>query len=143
MSFDAPTGLAIAVFINLVLFLSQTAVCEVNPTNCPEFYQYQGSALQKFDSGNYTLDQDFSGQLPTGQTSPSPDSGGNIFTDPFGTLKNWLLSTTGGQYVLLFLTAFPNAIEATGLPAEITFGLSTVWYAFAFLTVILVLFGRN
>lgn len=143
MGFDTTTGLAIALMINVVLFLSQTAVCEVNPSSCPLFYQYEGSDLQTFDQGNQTLDVDYAGQLPTGQTSPSPDSGGNIFTDPFGTLKNWLLSISGGEYVVLFITAFPNALASVNLPQEISFALGALWYGYAFVSVILVLFGRN
>lgn len=137
-------ALAFILALNLFLFLGQYGVDQVaasEGTSGPVFFTYDGSLISSYDAGNYTLDEDVSGKLPTSQGSIEPESG-NLFTDTFATVKNWFLESTGLGYLLGFVNALPNALKAFGLPAPIAFGIGFFWHALTFFLIVAFIKGN-
>lgn len=133
--------------INVMLFLGQIAVIEVN-ADAPVFHTCKGSLLGSFESSNCTTgeyvldDTNPTDRLASGETSVSPETG-NIFTDSFTALKNWFLDSTGLSYVVQILSAPYNFLKALQLPQAFVFAVGTLWYGVTLLLIILVLIGRD
>lgn len=114
--------------LNLMFFFAQTAVEKINPNTHTSFYNYDSSMISAYDLGNYTLDEDIESDLPSGSSSVTVESG-SVFTDTFATIKNWMLETTGLNYVYNIANGVPNFLKIIGLPAEIVFGLGALWHS--------------
>ena len=95
-----------------------------------DFFDYEGSHIQRFDEGNYTLNEDIASQLPSGTGEAGTDSDtGNIFTDTFRAIRGWLLDLPGVKHILGVANALPNFVKLL-LPAEyaaISFGIGYLW----------------
>lgn len=100
------------------------------------FFNYEGSHIRQFDTtGNYTLDEDISGQLPAGSGAVDIGEGVSFFTDPFAVIKNWVLDFTGAKYVIGVANAFPNFLKLIfrGSLSPIAFAIGYLWnIAFVF-----------
>jgi len=128
--------LAISVILVMLMFVvdqAQTNLAEDNAISSQtKLFNYDGSHIAQFDTGNYTLDEDIANQLPTGTGDANVDEAtGNVFTDTYKTIKNWLLETTGLKYVISVLNALPNFIKLI-FPADYTsvaFALGYLWNA--------------
>lgn len=141
-------SLTIVMGINVMMFLGQVAVLELNPA-APVFFNFKGSMLGEFDvnkgntAGNYSLDDsDPASRIPSATASVNPSSG-NIFTDMFASIKNWLLQSTGVNYLLAILSAPYNFLKSIGLPNAFTFAVGTLWYAVSLLLLVLFVTGRD
>jgi len=128
------SALTIVLAINLMLWFGQIAILEINP-DASNFFNPEGTLIDKFDAGNYTLDDDTINQLPSGESSVSVTTG-NIFTDAWTGIKNWFLDSTGISYLLNVLSAPMSFLKAIGLPPEFSFGLGAMWYIICFLLLI-------
>lgn len=128
------------IVLNMYIFLAQASVLHVNPASSTVFFNYEGSAIQGYDTGNYTLEDDPVNRLPGQQASVSPTTG-NIFTDTWTATKNWFLQTTGIVYLKAIATAVPNFLKAMGLPPEMAFALGYLWYAFSLTIVVMFIKG--
>ena len=128
--------LAISVALVMLMFVvdqAQTNLAEdYGIESQTKLFNYNGSHIQSFDKGDYTLDEDIASQLPSGTGDADVDEEtGNIFTDTFKTIKNWLLETTGLKYVISVLNALPNFVKLI-FPAEyasVAFALGYLWNA--------------
>lgn len=104
---------------------------ELGLTSATDIFTYEGSNIEKYDStGNFTLDQDVSKLLPSGEGSLSVDENtGNIFTDTFQVIKNWLLETTGFNLILDLVNALPNLLKLifAGKYSVFAFGIGYFW----------------
>lgn len=137
-------AIAIMIVLDVLMFLSQTAITNValaEGVTGPQFYNYENSVLHQYDEGNYTLTQNVSGQLPTGQGAVLPDTG-NFFTDLFSSIKNWFLDLPGVRYVVGVVSAVPNTLKLMGLPPELSFALGAIWHVITFVLLIAWMFGR-
>lgn len=130
-------ALVIIMSINVILFISQVSILQINPTGA-NFYDCQGSLMSSFDvnkckdRGNVSLDQSLAqSNLPSGNPSVDATSG-NVFTDLFNTIKNWVLEDLGVKYLLDMVSAPAHFLNMMGLPQPISFALSTLWYAVTF-----------
>jgi hypothetical protein len=136
------TALVIVMSINVILFLGQIAALEVNPEG-NQFFNYSGSMLSRYDSGDYVLnDTDVNTQLPGLVSGVDPEQG-NFWTDPIGTLKSWLLESTGISYLWGIVTAPANFLKALGLPAAFSFSLGALWYALTLFLIVSWIMGRD
>ena len=109
-------------------------------------YNYEGSHIQAFDKGNYTLDEDIANNLPTGSgTADVDENSGNIFTDTFKTIKNWLLETTGAKVVLDALNTVPNFLKRifSGDFGVFAFAIGYLWQVSVIFAVVFWLKGGN
>jgi len=142
------TAVLTVMSINVMMFLGQVAVLELNP-DANVFFHLKGSMLGEFETnkgnipGNYTLDDsDPASRLPSATASVNPTDG-NIFTDIFASVKNWLLQSTGVSYLLAVLSAPYNFLKALQLPDAFTFAVGTLWYIGGLVLLILFITGRD
>ena len=94
------------------------------------FANYDNSQMSEFDNGNYTLDDDLLNNLPTGAGTADVDAdSGNVFTDTFKTIKNWLYETSGAKFIMNKLKIIPNFLKFLfpGDLAAIGFGIGVLW----------------
>lgn len=135
--------------INAMLFLGQIAVIEINAeatvfTNCP------GSLYGSYEANNCTNISRFmlantnpAGRLPSAESSISVETG-NIFTDSFTGLRNWISTVGAGLSILGDLLSAPYVfLTALHLPAAFVGVVGTLWYAFSLFLVVAWLFGRS
>lgn len=135
------TALLIVMAVNVMLFLGQIAVLEINPEG-NKFFNYSDSMLSSYDSGDYVInDTDVNSQLPGLVTGVDPEQG-SFWTDPIGTLKSWLLQSTGIGYLWSIVTAPANFLKALGLPAAFSFSIGALWYALTLFLIISWVMGR-
>lgn len=128
-----------------LLFLTQVSVDKLTTQYgevAPELYNYEGSTLAQFDAGNYTVVENVSDALPQGEGQVEADSG-NIFTDTFITIRNWVSETTGFKYLGMIVGAVPNFLESLGLPKEVSFMLGALFNSVAMLILIAFILGRT
>lgn len=126
--------------IDAFLLMGQYGAQQLNPSGT-HFMNYQGSISSTYDKGNYTLNGDVGAQLPTGSSSISPTTG-NIFTDAFTTLKSWILSIPGVNFVIAAANAIPNWLSALGLDPVFAYFISAIWHAYAIWLLVEFFVGR-
>lgn len=122
-------ALVFVVALNMLFFLGQGAVNDINPSGT-QFFNYENSFISEFDSGDYVLDEDF--ELPTTQQPQPSGIGGtvqNFFTDVFTSIKNWFLGATGIGYLIAIFNAVPNFLASIGLPQQVVFAIGFFWHA--------------
>ena len=135
-------ALMFVLMVNVLLMISQSSVdniAEVESVDTVTFFSYSQSILKEVDSGNMTVSSDVN--LGSSGGSITVDSG-NIFTDTFSALKNWLLDTTGFNYLKGIVTAFPNFLQMIGLPNDISYALGALWHIFTLFLIISWIGGR-
>jgi len=143
---NTQTALVFVVFLNLLMWLSQVAMIDINPTST-QFYNCNGTIFKEFDknkcSGTPILDDSgYASSLPYADEDISPETG-NIFTDMFSSIKSWFAEATGLSYVGSILKAPVNFLNMMHLPSEISFGLGTLWYILSLFVVISYFWGRE
>lgn len=143
---DVVKALVIVLSINVLFFLGQFAMNDINPTGT-KFYDCEGNIMSEFELSNckgayFEVDQSYGlGNLPTAESGVSPETG-NIFTDIFTTAKNWLLQKSGLGYILSILGAPVTFLSSIGLPNAFVFAIGTLWYAITFFLIIAWLLGK-
>ncbi len=141
------TAFVIVLFVNVMLFLGQITILELNPDGTV-FYSCEGGILGEFEKNDCTgetleLDDSRSASiLPTGEGSISPTTG-NVFTDIFGAAKDWITTTTGLKYLATVLSAPYNFLQAAKLPQAFVFAVGTLWYALTLFLLIAFILGRD
>lgn len=137
-------GLAIMIFLQAFLFLSQTAVTNlamISGEQAPSFFEGNNSFIGSFNNGGYTISENVTEGLPSGGYNVQP-SGGNFFVDIFLTIKNWLLDNKGLRYFVAYVNAPANFFKSLLVPPEVSFALGFLWNAFSWFLFILFLRGN-
>jgi hypothetical protein len=135
---ELTTFLVLSISLTFVMFVFQTSIdnigLEVGLDNTANIgFNYEESSIRDFDStGNYDLNTDIAGavqSLPTENNKADVDEGGNIFTDTFRSVRNWLLDITGIKYVINILQVWPNFFTGmfTGDYKPIGFAIGWFW----------------
>ena len=96
--------------------------------------------IGEYNAGNYTLDENVAGELPTTQVAVAPSdlNPNGFFTDIWQSLSSWFTDTSVGRgitYLLNIVNAFPHFLSVIGTPQEIVFAIGFFWHA---LTVFLI-----
>lgn len=107
-------------------------------------YVYNGSIIDQYDTGDYTLNPNSTELLPEGQASVIDSTSDSFFVDTFASIKSWFESTTIGKgvsYLNSFLFAFPNALKSTTMPVELIFGISALWYSIIVFLIVMMFRG--
>jgi hypothetical protein len=134
-------ALAIILAIDMMFFLGQAAILNINPDAPTSIFTKSDSLIKSFDIGdNYTLNEDVVSELPSSINTVST-SGGNIFTDTWNAVKNWFLESTGIKFLLDIVNALPNFIKACGAPIEVSFAIGAFWHILTLFLVISYLKG--
>lgn len=119
-------ALAIMLGINVFLFLGNYAVADISGQSSG-LINYENDMIGQFDAGNYTLNEDVTSKLPSGEGSISPETG-NFFTDTFSAIKNWFVETTGLNYLLGIVNAVPNFLKRF-LDPVLAYAIGFFWHA--------------
>lgn len=140
------TALSFVMILNVLMWFGQLSMIELNPDSTV-YYHCEGTLLENFDKNNCVgtpeLDEsDLGSVLPSAEENISPETG-NIFTDMFSSIKDWFSDITGLKYLYSILKAPYNILKAMHLPAEIAFGLGSIWYAVTLFLVIAFFWGRD
>jgi hypothetical protein len=140
------TALIFVLTVNVLMFLTQAAILDVNPTGTA-FYSMEGSILEEFDAptedGEHILDtNDIHSNLPESESSISPTTG-NIFTDTFTSIKNWFGDAIGLSYLYSIISAPYNLLKSMQLPNDFVYAVGTLWYAVTLFLVVAFALGRN
>lgn len=132
---DFSGALGVVLAINLVLFMAQISVGQINP-EVTDIYNCQGNIYGDFnnaDCTNYKLDTEKATDGSNFPENPTViDSALNYFTDVFNAVKTWFLDSLGAKYVINVLKAPYNFLSLTGLPQEFVFILGSFWYMLTF-----------
>lgn len=135
------TALIIVMAINVIMFLTQAAMLDINSEG-NQFFNYSGSMLSNYGGEDQVLnDTNVNNQLPDLVQGVSPDSG-SFFTDPIGSIQAWLLDSTGIGYLWSIVTAPANFLKALGLPGAFSFSIGALWYALTLFLIISWVMGR-
>lgn len=122
---------AVLIMCMFMIDISMTNVAEDEGlTSATDIFDYEGSHIQKFDAGNFTLSEDTAGSLPSGGAGLSVEEDtGNVFTDTFSTYRDWILGIPGAKYVLGLVNALPNLLKFIfiGDYAVFAFALGYLW----------------
>lgn len=134
------------IVLNVFMFLGQVAVLELNE-DAGMYFTNEGTLLDNFDSnsgeGEPVLDTGGTiDSLPSGAESVSPTTG-NVFTDTFSSIKDWMLKSTGLAYLFSILAAPYNILKSMNLPNNFVYAMGTLWYAITFILVLAFIFGRD
>lgn len=140
---DLTNALMIVLSINVMLWLGQVAVLEINPSGT-QFSSCNGTLLASFDAYNCTGPSQVLDEASITSDLPKASAGsggvaagiGAFFTDLWATLTNWIGDTLGLKYVWSILTAPTNFLKVIGVPPEIAFGLGALWYGVTFFLLI-------
>lgn len=135
-------ALIFVLMVNVLLVTAQTSVdniAEGEGIASTTFFTYDGSILSQVDAGNWTVTGNVS--LGEGGGQVEVDSG-NIFTDTYNALKNWVQDATGFNYAKGMVTAMPNFLKIIGLPQEIAFSLGALWHILTLFLVVSWIGGR-
>jgi hypothetical protein len=139
---NAKTMLLVVLVIDVILFISQTAVYDINPDG-PEYFHVNGSLLANAKDGDAlkvrTVDAE---TLPSGTASVDTEST-NEFTDLFNSVKKWFTELPGVSHLLGIVNAVPNALDGSGLPQELSFSIGALWYILTVFLIISYMWGRE
>jgi len=140
-------ALSFVLFMNLLMFLGQASVIELNLNEQNNtFYNYEGNIMYEFDSNknqsNPILNQSYYNEMP-GSGSGIEISEGNIFTDTFISIKNWIARKTGLVYLKQIVSAPYNLLSSMHLPQTLTYAIGTVWYAITIFLIVSFIWGRE
>lgn len=132
---DLTITLIIILSVDLIMFLGQGAMTDMNPTGT-QFHDYSGSMLEHYDS-EHTIN--FTNMLPDAQQSVGIE--GDSFTDTFLTAKSWVTSVANGIFV--FFTAPVDILVNIGTPGAIVSILKAFWVGITLFLVGAFLLGRT
>ena len=142
------TALMVVLTLNVLMFMTQASMINIAETSTPNIFNCQGSMMGVYSENCSNADtaildnSDVPALFPGTADATSPTTG-NIFTDVFTSIKNWMLDTLGLKYVYNILSAPYNILKITGLPNEITFALSVFWYGLTAFLIIAFLWWRD
>lgn len=133
--------------VNVLMFLGQIAVYNLNPESAPNYYSNKGTVLENFDKnrgiGEPVLDTDNAiNELPSGEGSVSPTTG-NFFTDTFSSIGSWFKQKTGLAYLFGIISAPYNMLKSMNLPNPYCYAIGTLWYGLTLFFVIAFFWGRD
>lgn len=143
--FDIKGALAFILAVNVLFFIVQVSVLKINPDG-PVFFNENENMIGSYNAGNYTLDENYAGELPTTEIAVSPDTaeGSGFFTDIWQSLNSWFTDTTIGKgvtYIWNIVNAFPHFLSVIGAPKEIVFALGFFWHALTVFLLVIFLKG--
>lgn len=136
------TALIIVLSINVMLYASQNAICEMEyggdcPADATRFYTGEGGIIEHKDINNTNVYDD----LPKSGGSVQGDSG-NIFTDVTGTILSWLGKIPGFDTIIATARTPYLFLKAMGLPPGWANAIGTFWYLVTLGLLFLVITGR-
>jgi len=124
-------ALGFILVINMLFFLMNTGVAEINPSGV-DYFNETNNILNDFSADN----ENISSYIPTASSQVDTDSG-NIFTDLFSTLGKW----SGLTYLFKIVNALPNFLKAVGLPSAVVWAIGSFWHGMTIFLLVTFLAG--
>jgi hypothetical protein len=136
------TALLFVLMLNVFFFLAQTSITKINP-EASEFFTYENSWISSKDKGNFTLNENLDGAIPSSQSSIGVDTG-NVFTDTWRTISTWLKDTIPGYRFMEQVVNGPAFfLKGAGIAPEISMALGWIWHMFTVLLFIAFIRGTS
>lgn len=133
--------------INIVLWLTQASMVEINPSTSVSFFNVSNSPASMYiDDEGELVNRSVNETLPTevrGESGGITTTLTSFFTDPISTIKNFFLKTLGFEYILNILRAPYDFLKSAGVPREIALAVAVLWYSFTALLLTLLIIGRD
>ena len=142
------TAVIIVVMLNVFMFLTQASLVGIKETDATNVYNCDGTMLGIYSddcqNGDMALinNTNIPSLFPGSSQATSPTTG-NIFTDVFSSIKNWMLDTLGLRYVFAILSAPYSMLSLMNLPHEFVFALGSLWYIISAFLIIAFLWWRD
>jgi hypothetical protein len=145
----ALAGIIFIVILNILFFLVGQTLVGVGLTN--NVYTYDGSVMSKFNNGdqtNYSMRAYNETDLPT-ETKTVDPSTGNIFTDVWSTISNWVKGgltaivnlIPGHEFIIAMFAGLHIFLVAINIPSAVVFAIDFLWYAFTLFMIVLFIRG--
>jgi len=138
------TALVFVLALNVLMFLAQASTMRLNPNTYTEFWTNDDSMIDHFDKdGTLVLDTEAAlADLPEGKNEVNPDTG-ELFTDTFTSIKQWIAEKTGLNYLYTIIAAPYSLLVMMNLPPEICLAFGVLWYAVTFFLIVAFFLGRD
>jgi len=142
-------ALLFILILNVLFFLAGQTLAGIGLSN--NIYAYEGSVMSKFNDGdttNYQFRSYNENDLPTETRTVDPSTG-NIFTDVWSTLSNWVKGGVsaiiglipGHEFIIAMFAGVHIFLSALNLPSAIIFAIDYLWYALTLFLIVLFIRG--
>ncbi|HHE36488.1 MAG TPA: hypothetical protein ENL16_01585 [Candidatus Woesearchaeota archaeon] len=132
--------------INIILWLTQMSIMEINP-GAPSFFNVSNSPATNYITNGELTNRSVADSLP--EEVKGTEGGGvttsltSFFSDPISTIKNFFLKTLGLEQVGNVLKAPYDFMKSVGIPQQIALMIAVLWYSFNIILLALVIVGRD
>lgn len=136
-------ALVFVMFVNVLLFLNQATVNELNPSGALVYWHDNGTLLEEFKDKDLLSTDTARTYLPSSGADVEATTG-NFFTDIFDSVKGWWQSLGKGvTYFMNILTAPYNLLKSLNLPPTFVYAIGTLWYGITLFLLISFIWGRE
>jgi len=125
--------LIFVVFVNVIMFVHQTAVTEIDGSGTV-FYNKENTFLEN-QNINQIDTQNTINDLPSGESTVSPTTG-NFYTDIFTSIKSWFSQLDKLKYIYTMLATPYLELNRLGLPGAFVFAIGTLWYTITLFAIV-------
>ena len=141
---NVTTALIFVLVLNLLMAVSAIAMTQLwsedNVDAPPTFCSNQGDLFYK-NSANIVNNSNIENIIPGASETTSPTTG-NIFTDVFSSIRNWLLGQPGLNYLYIIVSSPACALQLL-LPAQLTPLFIGFWYTMTVFLILAFLWWRD
>ena len=138
---NTTVALMFVMLVNVLMFLTQVAIYDVNPTGST-LYNYNGSVMQQYGGVNQQLDSESLDSYLPSPDSTIDENSGNIFTDAIKSIKKFLLDVPGVKYLTIMVTAPYDILKGIfSNHEEMAFALGTFWWAITIFLIVSFIWG--
>ena len=140
---NVTTALIFVLTLNLLMAVSVVAMTQLwnvdNTDAPPSFCSNQGDLFYK--NSNIVNNSNIENMIP-GQAQATSPTTGNIFTDVFTSIRNWILGVPGLNYIYIIVSSPACAFQLL-LPPELSPLFIGFWYMITLFLVIAFLWWRD
>lgn len=141
---NVTTALIFVLTLNLLMAITVISMEELwsidNAEAPPSFCANQGDLFYQ-NAKNIVNNSNLETQIPGASEATSPTTG-NIFTDVFSSIRNWILGTPGLNYLYVIVSSPACAFQLL-LPFELAPLLIGFWYMITLFLIIAFLWWRD
>lgn len=139
-------ALVFVLSLNVLMYMADVGTHSLNPDGT-DFYTGEGTMLEGFaknsDLDDPQLDKDaITSALPSSPAQVVQDTGFQ-FSDIFASIKSWVASIPGINYIVGIIMAPYNLLQALNLPGAFKFAIGGFWYGITLFLVVAFFFGRD
>jgi len=140
------TTMAVFVWtLNILIFLSQAAMIDINPTEPVIYYNTSGTVLSEYstqDGLNMPNSENIQSELDPSSSGEVEENTGVFFIDIFASVKSWIQNKI--DYIVAIVLGPYNIINSIpGLPKAFVNSISLLWYGVSLLLLLAFMFGRE